>query len=167
MLGGGALDDHTGHPGIGVQDTDRGVQLLLGDGLRKIPLLEGDPGFGGPALLVADVELDGGGVADGDRDQLGLPALGGQLLGLLAHLGDDLVGQGPAAKVVGIGIGHAELHRLGQRQGRGAGPLAGLTATANSHGARHPGRGAAAIRDRGKRRRLLRSRLFAPTGRPG
>ncbi len=130
VLGRRALDDHPGDPRVGVQGADRGVQLFLGDAFREVPFLERDAGLGGAAPLVADIELDGGGVPYGDRHQLGVPALGGQFVHLFAHLGDDLVGQGPAAQVMRIGVGHRKLHRPG-RQAEARGALAALAARLN------------------------------------
>ncbi len=126
MLGRRALDDDAGDAGVGVQGADGGVQLFLGDALGEVPLLEGDPRLGGPALLVADVELHRGGVADGDGDQLGLPSGLGQLGRLLLHVGDDLVGHRPAAQGVGIFVRHGELLGPGGGEAGASGALAGL-----------------------------------------
>ncbi len=162
--GGGALDDHPGHPRVGVQGAHRGVEFLLSDALGEIALLEGDAGLGGAAPLVADIELDGGGVPDGDRHQLGMPALGGQIVDLLAHLGDDPVGQRLAAQVVRIGIGHRELHRPGgQAEARGA--LAVLAARLNviREGAQPLARIAASAGARSRLRRAY-SAAILPAG---
>ncbi len=110
MLGGRALDDDACHPRVGVERPDRGFQLLVGDGLREVPLLEGDPGFGRLLPLVADIEFHRRGVADRHRHQLGLPARRLQLLGGLAHLADDPGRNLAAPQRVAVVVLHHSLH---------------------------------------------------------
>ncbi len=86
---------------------DRCFELTGGDVGGKAPFLEADAGEFRLGALVAHIDIDRRGVADGDRHQLGRETFGPRDRRVLAHGGDDALGNGAALEVAAVvGTGH-------------------------------------------------------------